>query len=427
MENEKYFSRWSSIFFWFIISAAFIGPGTVTTASSAGAKFGTGLLWALILSTIGTIILQEAAARLTIVSGQNLGQVIASRFRSGSIPWLVTGAIIFGCVAFQAGNIIGAISGIQLITDWPVWIMVFVVGIVAFLILWSGSMNRITAALGIIVAGMGLLFVWVAISALSGVTTWSGPIGVNNESLVTILGLIGTTIVPYNLFLASGISKGQSLKEMRFGIIGAVAIGGLISCAILLAGTSVEGEFSFMNLANAISEKSGSWAAIFFGFGLFAAGLSSSITAPLAAAITAQSVFGKEGDSINRFRYVWIGVLVVGVFLGLLDIKPIPAIIAAQAINGCLLPIVVCLLFLAVNDRKLLGNEINSLSLNILSFLIVILTVFLGLNGLWSAMNKVIPQIMSFSTKYTFIFVLETIIIIAMIFHWRRQSLQKHQ
>ena len=124
MENEKPYSRWSSIFFWFIISAAFIGPGTVTTASSAGANYGVSLLWALILSTIATIILQEAAARLTIVSGLNLGQVIASRFHSGSVSWLVTGAVIFGCLAFQAGNILGAISGIDLISDVPSWIMV---------------------------------------------------------------------------------------------------------------------------------------------------------------------------------------------------------------------------------------------------------------------------------------------------------------
>ena len=105
----------SSILFWSIISAAFIGPGTVTTAAKAGATFKLDLLWALVFSIIATVILQEAAARITIASGKNLGQIIAIKFKGSAWwQWFLFLSIAFGCAAYQAGNMLGAISGLIL-------------------------------------------------------------------------------------------------------------------------------------------------------------------------------------------------------------------------------------------------------------------------------------------------------------------------
>ena len=109
-----------------------------------------------------------------------------------------------------------------------------------------------------------------------------------------IISLIGTTIVPYNLFLAAGITKGQTISEMQWGITSAVVIGGIISIAILLVGTSISGEFSFAQLSKAMESNTGKFGSFVFGLGLFAAGLSSSITSPLATAITGQSLFHHE-------------------------------------------------------------------------------------------------------------------------------------
>jgi Mn2+/Fe2+ NRAMP family transporter len=97
-------------------------------------------------------------------------------------------------------------------------------------------------------------------------------------SLLLVIGLIGTTIVPYNLFLASGIGQGQRLAEMRTGISVAVGIGGLISVAILLVGTAVPGTFSYEALLAAITGIGGGWLGYLFGIGLFAAGFTSAIT-----------------------------------------------------------------------------------------------------------------------------------------------------
>ena len=103
-----------------MISAAFIGPGTVTTAAKAGASFQIALLWALVFSTFATVILQEAAARITIASGKSLGEIIALKYQSSSsiLSWIVFSAIAFGCAAYQAGNMLGAIEGMKIMTGF---------------------------------------------------------------------------------------------------------------------------------------------------------------------------------------------------------------------------------------------------------------------------------------------------------------------
>lgn len=388
-----------SVLFWSIISAAFIGPGTVTTASKAGASFQLSLLWALVFSTVATIVLQEAAARISIASGKSLGEIIALKFKnSASLKWIVFIAVAFGCAAYQAGNMLGAISGIALLSDWPIKTMTVALALGCAILLWLGNFRTIANALGLIVAFMGIAFIYAAVQTEHEIPTILQSSFIPQfpeESSLLIIGLVGTTIVPYNLFLASGLSKGQDIREMRIGITVAVFIGGLISMAILLVGTQVVGEFSFQALADTLTESMGPWAAGFFGFGLFAAGMTSSITSPLAAAVTAQSLFGaeKEGWSVKsrNFRMVWGVVLLTGLFFGLSGIKPIPAIILAQALNGALLPIITIFLFLAVNDQALISSRYrNSLLNNIFMLILVALSSFLGITNVLKATSKAV-------------------------------------
>lgn len=392
-----------SVLFWSIISAAFIGPGTVTTASKAGASFGLALLWALSFSILATILLQEAAARITIASGKNLGTVIAQRY-SGKGGTFLKGflffAVAFGCAAYQAGNILGAFSGIQLLGEFEKWYVIIGIGILASSLLWTGKFKLIANLMGAIVASMGLIFILVAfytpynlldVAKAAFIPSW------RSDANLLIIGLIGTTIVPYNLFLASGISKGQELREMRLGLTVAILIGGIISFAILMVGTQVTGEFSFSNLANTLSTKLGSWAADFFAFGLFAAGFTSCITAPLAAAVTAQSLFGRQEDvkwnttGIN-FRLVWGSILGIGLLFSLTNVQAIPVIITAQALNGLLLPVIAIFLVLTMNDSDLLGKYINSRLTNILMLIVLFVCCFLGANNLLKAFQRTLSE-----------------------------------
>ena len=386
----------SSVLFWSVISAAFIGPGTVTTCAMAGSRFGPALLWALTFSTLGTIVLQEAAARVTIASGLSLGELLTKSYGS-RIRWVMTTlfiAVALGCAAYQAGNILGAVSGLSLLTAGFAFlspqVLTLLVGTVCVLLLWQGSTRLIANFMGLIVFLMGIAFAYVAAGTSPAATHLLTALVVPTlptDSLVLVIGLIGTTIVPYNLFLGSGIGQTQSLSEMRWGIVLAVLIGGLISMAILLSGTLVTGEFSFAMVADTLAARLGNWAGALFGFGLFAAGFTSALTAPLAAAITAKSLLGWQENS-GAYRAVWLVVMAVGLTFGLLGVKPVPIIILAQAANGLLLPIVTIFLLIAVNNKTLLPAPYrNRLWQNIALLLVVGVTAFLGLRNLWLALS----------------------------------------
>lgn len=386
-----------SILFWSILAAAFVGPGTVTTAAKSGAGYGTTLLWALVFSTVATIFLQEAAARITLVSGKNLGELITLQYqRMPWVRWVIFGALAFGCAAYETGNLLGAIAGWKVMgeTD-PTAILILITALSATILL-IGKTRLIALIMGLIVAFMGFSFLYVAIKTpidWGQVVTHCLTPSISNANSLLVIGLIGTTIVPYNLFLGSGIGKGQGLGEMRIGIIIAVLLGGLISGAIMIVGTQIQGQFSFEALSRALASELGPWAPSFFGFGLLAAGWSSAITAPLAAAITGASLFGEKWRVGSLpFRLTWMIVLLTGLFFGLMQIQPIPAIILAQALNGILLPLVTSFLFLAINDRRFIPvSAINSPFVNSILLLVVGITTFLGMHYVLNALGRAFP------------------------------------
>jgi len=388
-------SRLLSILFWSVIAAAFIGPGTVTTAASAGAAFGYDLLWALVFSIIATLVLQEASSRITIISGSNLGEAIRKQYfdipHLRFIPYFVFTSIFIGCVAYEAGNILGAVAGITLILDFPSHIVTLSIGCTAAILLYTGSTGTVVRVLGGIVGVMGISFLTTAIllKPSPGELFAGGfvPLFPTGSGLL-ILGLIGTTVVPYNLFLGSGISRGHTLSEMRFGLTVAVLLGGIISMAVLVVGASIIGSFSYEFLSETLSGQLGPWSGILLGVGLFAAGLTSAITAPLAAAITARSILGNSNDdrwseSSPRYRVVWGVVLLTGLILGLTRVQPIPAIILAQALNGIVLPFAAVFLLIAVNDRALMGiTGLNNALKNIVMCLVVFIAIVLGVTNI---------------------------------------------
>jgi len=383
-----------NILFWSVISAAFIGPGTITTAASSGASYGTALLWALLFSTLACLLLQEAAAKISIVTGKNLGQSISDYFENRSsktmILLLVLGAILVGTAAYEMGNLLGAVEGIKLLFDIPSYLLVLVIGVIAAILLSIPSLRIVSTILGILVVIMGIGFLVTAIMVkpafneiIKGtfIPSFPGP-----QAGMLVLALIGTTIVPYNLFLGSGLSKkGQSLKEMRFGLSIAIVLGGIFSMAVLIAGSAISGTFSFEALAGVLQDRMGPAGKYLLGFGLFAAGFTSAVTAPLAAAVTLSSLFGqnqpeKWRSASCRFRIAWILVLCTGIGFASLNIKPVPAIILAQALNGFLLPFVSIFLYVVIQKslyRRTISNRIS----NALMLIVIYITLIIGLNS----------------------------------------------
>ena len=392
----------ASVLIWSVIAAAFIGPGTVTTAATAGELFQLDLVWALLFATVSCIVLQEAAARITIGSGFTLGEAISLRFGKNKIKVWLALSVIFGCAAYEAGNMLGAVSGLKLIFNLPAVYSTTAIFLFCGILLWYGTGRILFHFLGIIVALMGILF----ISAASGIgysfmdvlMASFQPSFPQGSGLITI-GLIGTTIVPYNLFLGSSISKNQSVREMRIGITIAVLIGGFISLSILVAGTAISGMMSFDVLTEALISMKGKYAGTLFGLGLFAAGITSALTAPLASAITGKTLLSNPNRNWSEnsvaYRLTWGIVLATGFLFGISNLEPIPVIILAQAINGFLLPFVAVFLLLIVNDKKLMTPEtLNKTWLNVMTLLIVLVTIFLGLNNVAKAIIQTfIPEL----------------------------------
>ncbi len=392
----KALRRLLTVAFWSVIAAAFIGPGTVTTAASAGAGYGPALLWALVFSTVACFLLQEASARLTVISGLSLGEALRNRFRRGfsgaAVLVLVLGAIVLGCAAYEAGNLLGGVAGAVLAVDLSPKLLTLLCGSGAAVLLWLGAPRVVALVLSLLVAVMGLTFTFTALALqpdftalLRGSLLPSFP----SSSGLLVLGLVGTTVVPYNLFLGSGLAKGQRLEDTRFGLAVAVGVGGLISMAVVVVGAAVEPPMQFEALAQVLGTELGSWAGTLFAVGLLAAGFSSAVTAPMAAAITARGLFGTSqhpelwSHESWRYRVVWGAVLAAGVGFGFAGISPIPAIILAQAFNGVLLPFVAIFLLLAVNDRRQMGKEgLNGLWANLATSAVVFVALVLGAAGI---------------------------------------------
>jgi Mn2+/Fe2+ NRAMP family transporter len=390
--------RLFNILLWSVIAAAFIGPGTVTTCARAGSDFGFALAWALLFSTVACVVLQEAAGRITVLTGHELGTAIRQRYagptRFGWGPALLAAGIVLGCAAFQAGNLLGAVAGVRLVVDLSPALLAAVCGAGAAALLATGSTRWIANVLGALVAVMGVAFLVTAVrlapdagALLSGLLVPRIP----PASTVLVLGLVGTTVVPYNLFLGSALARGSRLGEMRWGLMLAVGGGGLISLGVLVVGTALGGGLEYERLGAVLGTRLGSGAEWSLAIGLFAAGFSSAITAPLAAAITVRTLVGgaerpQWSESGARFRAVWLGVLLFGVGFGIAGVQPIPVIILAQAFNGLLLPLAAVFLWLTMNDRSLLGDRgVNTLAQNLLMGVIVVACVALGLRGLAAA------------------------------------------
>lgn len=362
-------SSWSRAVVWSLIAAAFIGPGTVTTAARAGSEGGWGYLPFVILAAFAGFLLMEMAARLTLVSGQTLGQILGTRRRWLAISCFV--AVLLGCVAYQAGNLVGALGGLQLILGLDRW-WVLVLAAAAAVVLWPGETKWIARSLAGVVTLMAVVFIVAAGQLLFSGTSLSG-----NELVRTgtVIGLVGTTIVPYNFFLAAGLSKGQLLGDMRTGLLLSFFVGGIITMGIVLVGSVATSFTNFADLARTLDAVLGDWSKVVLGIGLFAAGFSSAVTAPLAAAIAGRELLVREPGADSpvkkaRFRMIWGGVLLIGVVVGLLKIDIITIILAAQVANGLLLPLVAAIVLVFANDRSLLKDNVNAHWQNVAGWLV---------------------------------------------------------
>ena len=380
-----------------LVTAAFIGPGTITTASIAGANFGFTLIWTLLFSVIATILLQSMAARLGVVTGQDLAQALRTHIQHPLFKplaaFLVISAIGVGSAAYEAGNLSGATMGlIEIFPQVQAQLWTPLIAIFSALLLYSGKHKVVETALIFLVLLMSLVFISTLVMAAPPMAeVFAGFIpSIPEGSITTVLALVGTTIVPYNLFLHSGIlaakhdkqiDQRKLIKHTNLDTSISITLGGVITLAILSTASvafygSEVGKVSAANMAMQLEPLLGNAAHYFFAIGLFAAGLTSAITAPLAGAYAVCGMLGWSNDmNNNRFKLVAIVILVFGAAVASLSLDPVAVIIFAQAANGILLPIVTTYLVWLVNQKSVMGNYTNSIIVNLL-ILPVLLLIF---------------------------------------------------
>lgn len=395
-----------------LVAAAFIGPGTVTLCVLAGVQYGFALLWAMVLSITATIVLQEMTARLGLITQKGLAEIIRTEIQhpvlKGIAILLVLSAILIGNAAYEAGNITGSVLGMEAVFQsytfsvgtLSVNVFSLLIGAVAFLLLYFGNYKTLERVFIGLVTVMSISFIITAVMTkpdLSALLNGVFKPSVTTDNILTVVGLIGTTVVPYNLFLHAALvkEKWQNKNQLKYAVrdtVIAVVLGGLVSMCIIVSAAAVQHSEvnSAADLAKSLEPLFGAYAKYFIAIGLFAAGITSTITAALAAAYVTTGCLGWPVDlKTKKFRAVWMAIVLLGVLFSSLGINPIELIKFAQAANGILLPVIAVFLLWIMNRKGLLGKFTNTNFQNLLGFLILAITVFLGLKSIFTVFNMV--------------------------------------
>ena len=278
-----------------IITSAFIGPGTVTLCSLSGIEFGYSLIWCVIFSILATCYLQELSSRLGIISRKGLGDVLKAnknQLIKNSSYLLIVLSLFIGNIAYESGNISGTVMGLETflgsgiidnssasVNIYPILIGIILVGIILV-----GSYNVFEKLLIGLVFIMSITFIITAIlskPSLGDLISGLKP-SVNETNYLYVIGLIGTTVVPYNLFLHSYLAKQKwkKIEDYKLSIpdtIISILIGGIISISIIITAASNNHLINGSSIKNAIDLGSqltpylGDFSKYFISMGLFSA------------------------------------------------------------------------------------------------------------------------------------------------------------
>jgi Mn2+/Fe2+ NRAMP family transporter len=351
------------------------------------------------LSIVATMVLQEMSARLGIITQKGLAEVIREQIQLPFFRYLIISiilaAIVIGNAAYEGGNIGGASLGLEaLFGSKNASFHPFIIGAMAFVLLYFGNYGILEKVLVALVIIMSISFLLTAIitkpdimEILKGMFVPQMP----GDSILTVIALVGTTVVPYNLFLHASLVREkwhhkEDLKMAKRDTYMAILLGGFVSMAIIIAATTIPDKeiSSVMDMAKSLEPLYGNSARYCMGIGLFAAGITSAITAPLAAAYVVQSCFGwPSGLNDIRFRLVWMLIITLGVLSLTFGIKPLEVIKFAQVANGLLLPVIAVFLVWVVNRVGVMGAYKNSVVQNVLAILTILLSLFLGLKSIF--------------------------------------------
>src|SRR4051812_36917648 len=368
---------------------AVIGPGIITanvdndaggiaTYSQAGADFGYSLLWTLIPITVALILVQEMCARMGVVTGKGLADLIRERFGVK-----VTFYVMLALVLANLGNTMAEFAGVAEalgIFGIPRFVSVPVVALVVWLLVSRGTAKVVervflVACLFYVaypVAGFLARPDWSEVAA----GTFRPSLALTGPALTTVVTLVGTTIAPWmQFYLQSAIvEKGVRQEDYPLSrldvVIGCVvtdvvAFFVVLACAATIFKTGGHIETAG-DAAIALRPLAGRWASALFAFGLFNASLFAASILPLSTSYYVCEAFGWESgidrrrEDAPQFYFLYEAMIVLGAGLVLLPGMPLLKImLISQTANGVLLPFVLVFMLLLCSDERLMGRYRN--------------------------------------------------------------------
>jgi len=394
-----------------MIFLALLGPGIITgsvdndaggitTYSVAGAMFGYGMIWTLFPSLVVLLVVQEMNARMGIVTGKGLSDLI--RENSGV---KVTFFIFIGLLISNIGNTtteFAGVAGSMEIFGISKYISVPVAAFLVWILVVKGT-YQIAERIFLIFSASLLTYV---VSAIMSKPEWSEigsaiirpRIGFNTQSITVVIALVGTTIAPWMQFYmqSSVIEKGLKMKNYKFTLID-IVVGCIITVVVAFFIMVACGSTLYTNgieiteakdAALALKPLAGNLASQVFAFGLFVASVFSATILPLATAFYVCEAFGfetgidKSWEEAKEFYILYTGILIISSVIILIPDAPLIAIsIWSQVLNGILLPVVLVSMILLINNKKIMGNYTNKPFQNIIGWsavgIIVMLSVVL--------------------------------------------------
>jgi len=371
--------------------------GGITTYSLAGSDFGLSLLWTLIPITLALIVIQEMCARMGVVSGKGLSDLIRERFGARATFYLMIALFLT-----NLGNAISNFAGVAASMEIFGVSKYLSVPLSAFFVWWlvvKGSYKSVEKAflvaclfyISYIVSGFMVHPDWGEITAQFLTPT----VELTPQYLTLAVGVVGTTIAPWMQFYlqSSVVDKGLKPEDYKYArmdvvfgsvIVNIVAFFIILLCAVTIhqAGIQIE---TAKDAALALAPLAGKYCTWLFAFGLLNASLFAASILPLSTAYTICEAFGWESSVNRKFAEApqFYGLYSIMIILGSAvilfpDVPLIPIMFYSQVINGVLLPVILIFMLVLVNDRRIMGNFTNGWTLNLISLITIAVLIFLS-------------------------------------------------
>lgn len=409
--DVKVFSRLfkSPVFLSIIIFLSVMGPGIITanvdndaggitTYSLAGAQFGYNLLWLFIPMIIALAVIQEMGVRMGIVSGKGLADLIREK-----VGIKITFLMMIALLLANFGNVLAEFSGIAVsagIFGVPKFFALPVAALFVWLLVVKGTYKSVEK---VFLLASCLYFSYIVAGFLAG-PDWGlaakslvmPQISLTTAYITMVIGMVGTTIAPWMMFYiqSSVVEKGISLKNLKYSkldavfgaiIVNIVAFFIVLSCAATIYSSGVQ-VTNVADVSNALVPLAGQYASILFAFGFLNASLFAASILPLSTAYYVCESLGFEAGVSKGFREapvfhgLYLGLILLAVIIIMFPNVPLLSILyLSQVANGLLLPFVLILMLLIINDKRVMGEYVNSKLFNLISITTAVIVMGLSI------------------------------------------------